>query len=165
MNLEEISQILGDRGQQQYDGEQVSQLEHALQCAYLAQQAKASANMIAACLFHDLGHLLPGKQPHEQRAIILLGNIFPPEVTEAIRLHVEAKRYLCGVIPEYWDNLSVASQNSLIIQGGKFSPQEAQQFLEKPFAMSAIQLRQWDEQAKIPQLPTPDLDHFTRLIS
>ncbi len=160
----EISNILLTRGQQQYDGEAVSQLEHALQCAYLAEQAESSPSLIASCLFHDLGHLIPGVKPHEENALSLLSAIFKPEVTEPIRLHVEAKRYLCSVDPQYYSTLSLASQRSLTRQGGKFSPRESAQFLTQPHATAAIQLRRWDEQAKVPGLVTPDLKHFMSLI-
>ncbi|TVQ50023.1 MAG: HD domain-containing protein [Gloeocapsa sp. DLM2.Bin57] len=155
--LKQISKILLTRGKQQYDGEAVSQLEHALQCAYLAQQAKNSPSAIASCLLHDLGHLLPGVIPHQENALSLLTPIFKPKVTEPIKLHVEAKRYLCSVDPQYYSTLSLASQHSLARQGGKFSQAESANFLAQPYATAAIQLRRWDDQAKVAGLVTPDL--------
>jgi phosphonate degradation associated HDIG domain protein len=160
----EITHIFLIQGQKQYGGEEVSQLEHALQCAYLAEQAQADMSMIAACLLHDLGHLIGGGKPHEESALPLLQTIFTPEITEPIRLHVAAKRYLCAVDSQYWSNLSLASQNSLVIQGGKFAPEMAAQFKQQPHAEAAIQLRRWDEQAKVPGLSTPDWKHFITLI-
>jgi phosphonate degradation associated HDIG domain protein len=163
-SIEEITHIFLTQGQQQYGGEDVSQLEHALQCAYLAEQAQADINMIASCLLHDLGHLIGGEKPHEESALPLLETIFKPEITEPIRLHVAAKRYLCAVDDQYWSNLSLASQNSLVIQGGKFSPQMAAKFKQQPYVQGAIQLRLWDEQAKVSGLSTPDWEHFITLI-
>ncbi|ELS00299.1 HD domain-containing protein [Gloeocapsa sp. PCC 73106] len=158
--INQIRDIFLTRGDRQYDGEAVTQLEHALQCAYLAEQAGEKPEMIAACLFHDFGHLLEGNTPHEYRALQILGNLFQPEIIEPIRLHVEAKRYLCFVDPQYYSSLSRASQASLLTQGGIFTQKNAKKFQALPYAEAAIQLRRWDEQAKIPGLPTPDLLHF-----
>jgi predicted HD phosphohydrolase len=89
-----------------------------------------------------------------------LETLFSPAVTEPIRLHVEAKRYLCAVNPTYWDSLSTASKHSLEIQGGVFSPQAAAQFIQQPYAKEAVQLRVWDDRAKVPALQVPPLEHF-----
>jgi predicted HD phosphohydrolase len=91
--------------------------------------------------------------------------MFNPAVTEPIRLHVVAKRYLCSVIPEYWDSLSAASKRSLKLQGGIFSPEQAEQFIQQPYAQDAVQLRIFDDKAKITNLPTPDLNHFVQFIN
>ena len=91
--------------------------------------------------------------------------MFSPAVTEPIRLHVVAKRYLCSVIPEYWENLSAASKRSLELQGGIFSPEQAEQFIQQPYAEDAVQLRIFDDKAKITNLHTPDLNHFTQFIT
>lgn len=162
--MNQLREILLTRGGRQYGGEAVTQLEHALQCAYLSEQANASSEMIAACLFHDLGHLLDGSIPHEYRALGVLGSLFTQDVTEPIRLHVEAKRYLCFVDSQYWSSLSPASQASLITQGGIFTSNAAAKFKAQPYAEAAIQLRSWDELAKVPSLPTPDLEHFLAII-
>lgn len=158
------------RGQAQYGGEAVSQCEHALQCAALAEQAEQSPEMIAACLFHDLGHLVhpPGDEPalrgiddrHEQRAIPILEQLFPAAVTLPIQLHVAAKRYLCAVDQAYWDSLSATSKRSLELQGGVFSPAAATAFIQQPYAKQAVQLRRWDDLAKVPNQDIPDLEHF-----
>lgn len=126
--------------------------------------------MIAACLFHDLGHLVHhlGENPaqggiddrHEYRAIPVLEQIFPAAVTVPIQLHVAAKRYLCAVDGDYWDSLSPASKRSLALQGGAFSPVAAANFMQQPYAEQAVQLRHWDDLAKVPNLRTPDLEHF-----
>jgi phosphonate degradation associated HDIG domain protein len=162
------------RGQAQYGGEAVSQLDHALQCATLAEQAGQPAEMIAACLFHDLGHLVHhlGDNPaqrglddrHEERAMPVLEPLFPAAVTVPIQLHVAAKRYLCATDEDYWDSLSAVSKRSLELQGGAFSPIAAVRFIQQPHAQQAVQLRRWDDLAKVPDQDTPDLDHFLPLV-
>jgi len=168
-SIANITELLSVQGHQQYGLEAVSQLEHALQCATLAEAADASPEMITACLLHDLGHLLNSEKAvaehdiddcHEYRALGFLKTLFPPPVTEPIRLHVAAKRYLCAVDASYHDNLSPASQLSLQLQGGIFSELAAAEFIEQPYAPEALQLRIWDDQAKVATLSTPDLAHF-----
>ncbi|MFB2833061.1 phosphonate degradation HD-domain oxygenase [Floridanema evergladense] len=165
-----IVEILRSRGDRQYGGEAVSQLEHALQCATLARDCGASNELVIACLLHDFGHLVhslgeDGLQTglddrHEYRVIPWLRPLYSEAVTEPIRLHVQAKRYLCAVEPSYFASLSPASQQSLILQGGIYSPEEAAAFISLPFAEDAVQLRRWDEQAKIPGQVTPSLEDF-----
>ena len=170
INLNDILQILRSRGNEQYGGEAVTQLEHALQCAALAKEHQASAELITACLLHDLGHLVHSlgenaaewglDDRHEYRALPWLEPLFPAAVTEPIRLHVQAKRYLCSIDADYFSGLSPNSRQSLILQGGIFSTEEATNFLVLPQAENAIQLRRWDEEAKIPGQITPSLDDF-----
>jgi phosphonate degradation associated HDIG domain protein len=169
-HLDALLQLYRDRGQAQYGGEAISQLEHALQCATLAEQAGRSATLITACFFHDLGHLIHQlgegaaargiDDRHEYRAIPALEKLYPEAVTTPIRLHVAAKRYLCAIEQDYWDTLSPASQRSLELQGGPFSAAAATAFIEQPYAQDAVNLRRWDDQAKVPELKTPDLAHF-----
>ncbi|MGF1520289.1 MAG: phosphonate degradation HD-domain oxygenase [Nodosilinea sp.] len=168
--LTTLLDLYRQRGQAQYGGEAISQFEHALQCASLAEQAEQSPEMIAACLFHDLGHMIHhlGDEPalrglddrHEQRAIPVLEPLFPAAVTLPIQLHVAAKRYLCAVDQAYWDSLSATSKRSLELQGGVFSPAAATAFIQQPHAKQAVQLRRWDDLAKVPNQDTPDLEHF-----
>ncbi|MDZ8105071.1 MAG: HD domain-containing protein [Nostoc sp. DedQUE12a] len=169
--IKTIIQLFTEKGSQLYGAEAVSQLEHALQCATLAQNAGESNELVTACLLHDVGHLIHNlgdnaatkgiDDHHEYRAIPLLNKIFAPAVTEPIRLHVAAKRYLCQVDPEYWSSLSTGSRRSLELQGGKFSPEAAETFISQPYAEDAVKLRIYDDQAKAPNLQTPDLSHFT----
>jgi phosphonate degradation associated HDIG domain protein len=173
-SIEAIAHLLTQAGTSQYGGEAVSQLEHALQCATLAEAAGQSHEMISACLLHDLGHLVHdlGEHPadqgiddrHQQRAMPLLRKLFPEAVTEPIRLHVEAKRYLCFAQPNYWATLSAGSKQSLELQGGIFSEPSAAKFITQPYAMDAVQLRIWDDQAKFANLSTPGLDHFMSIM-
>lgn len=168
--LNDILDLYRQRGQAQYGGEAVSQLEHALQCATLAEQAGQSAAMIAACLLHDLGHLVHHlgddvaergiDDRHEHCAVPILRHLFPEAVVAPIRLHVAAKQYLCAVDERYWSLLSAASKHSLELQGGIYSEAAANIFIEQPYAKDAVQLRRWDDQAKVAHLQTPQLEHF-----
>lgn len=146
----------------------VSQLEHALQCAALAEHAGADVHLVSAALLHDLGHLLlePGETSegeddlHQFRAMPFLRFTFPEEVLAPIRLHVDAKRFLCADERGYHAKLSAASQYSLSLQGGPFDADEAAAFLAHPFARDAILLRRWDDAAKVKGRATPPLEHF-----
>ena len=125
LNLEDIAHLLATRGVNQYGREAVSQLEHALQCAQWAEKSGETSATVAAALLHDLGHLLaPGGDTaeqddlHQYMAIPFLRGLLPDAVLEPIRLHVDAKCYLCTMEPGYWETLSPASQHSLVLQGG-----------------------------------------------
>lgn len=169
-----IVDVFGTSGASQYGGERVSQIEHALQCAHLADAAGATETLVAACLLHDLGHLIHelGENPagqgiddlHQFRSLHLLRRAFPDSVLEPIRLHVEAKRYLCATDPQYAGNLSAASQRSLELQGGIMDTAEATTFSSLAHAPDAIALRRWDDLAKVPGASTPGLDHFLPLL-
>jgi phosphonate degradation associated HDIG domain protein len=172
-----IEQIIGlyeAKGGREYDGEGVSQLEHALQSAQRAQQAGAAPELVCAALLHDIGHLIndKGETPtlrgvddlHQYVALPFLRQLFPEAVLAPIRLHVDAKRYLCATRPGYYESLSADSRRSLELQGGVFAPQEAQRFIGQPFAADAVQVRLWDDAAKIPGCSTPDLRHFEPLL-
>jgi phosphonate degradation associated HDIG domain protein len=165
-----LMRLFHERGHAAYLGEPVSQTEPALQTAWAAEQAGAGSALIAAALLHDVGHLLHDlpddcaqagiDDAHELRGATWLGQHFSPEVAEPIRLHVPAKRFLCATEPAYRDLLSEASLCSLQLQGGPFTPDEAAQFRYHPHADAAVALRRFDEQAKVPGLPTPMLEHF-----
>jgi phosphonate degradation associated HDIG domain protein len=172
LTLPEIAEIFRVRGHEQYTGEPVSHLEHALQSATLAEEEGASDGLVTAALLHDLGHLLHdlGADPtlagtddlHQYRAVPFLRHLFAPKVITAIQLHVDAKRYLCATRPDYYNNLSEDSKRSLVLQGGIFTAEQQQAFIAQPGAEDALKVRLWDDQAKTPHKPTPDLDHFLR---
>ncbi|MGK7899124.1 MAG: phosphonate degradation HD-domain oxygenase [Xenococcus sp. (in: cyanobacteria)] len=169
-NLQQIVEILSIKGHIQYGTEVVSQLEHALQCATLAERDNSTAELVSASLLHDFGHLVHNlgedaaekgiDDRHEYRALGYLNKNFPPAVTEPIRMHVNAKRYLCAVDNNYWDSLSSASKTSLELQGGIYSELEAKEFISQPYAKDAVKLRIWDDLAKVKDLDIPDLNHF-----
>jgi phosphonate degradation associated HDIG domain protein len=173
LSVAQILRLFETRGAAQYGGEAVSQLEHGLQCAALAAAAQAAPELVAASLLHDLGHLI-ADAPHENGrdaddvhqylAIPFLRGVFPPSVLEPMRLHVDAKRFLCRATPGYWATLSLASKHSLEQQGGLFSPAEAERFLQRPFARDAVALRRWDDLAKVPGAPVPELASLARTL-
>ncbi len=174
LDLEDITELFHAKGAVQYGAEAVTQQQHALQCAYLAEQAGARPELIAAALLHDLGHLVAPRQPdsaagaddlHQFMALPFLRGVFPEAVLAPIRLHVDAKRYLCRTDADYWAALSPASKRSLVLQGGPFSAEEAAVFIAQAFASDAVALRRWDDSAKDPQASTPDWAHYARVLA
>lgn len=170
MIVDHVISLLEQAGAERYGMEAVSQLEHALQCAMHAERTGSPSALIAACLLHDIGHLVgEGDEGlaeqgvdagHEHVAADWLARHFIEAVAEPVRLHVDAKRYLCRVEPGYWNGLSEASRTSLEVQGGIYSDAEAESFIARPHAQDAVLLRRWDDAAKSPRLKTPDLKHF-----
>ena len=170
LSVDEIIGLYEKRGARMYGLEAVSQAEHALQCATLASEGGASSELIAAAFMHDVGHLISDvieqdvDDVHQYLAIPLLRGTFADAVLEPIRLHVDAKRYLCKAERGYWDTLSPASKLSLKQQGGSFDAVTAERFLARPFAWDAIRLRRWDDLAKVPGRATPTLREFEPLL-
>lgn len=170
LTLQDIEQLFAAKGGEQYTGEPVTQLEHALQSAFLAEQAGASDELVTAALLHDLGHLLHdlGDTPslrgvddvHQYRALPFLRGLFGDGVLDPIKLHVDAKRYLCATRDGYYEALSEDSKRSLVLQGGIYDAAQAQAFLAQPGAAEGVSLRIWDDLAKVAGLPTPTLSHY-----
>jgi phosphonate degradation associated HDIG domain protein len=170
LTLSDIESLFARRGGEQYTGEPVTQLEHALQTAWLAEQEGADDALVTAALLHDLGHLLHdlGATPtlqgvddvHQFRALPFLRGLFDDGVLDAIKLHVDAKRYLCATRNGYFDALSDDSKRSLALQGGIFDDAQAQAFIAQAGAQQAVRLRIWDDQAKAAGLATPALSHY-----
>ncbi|HWM41027.1 MAG TPA: HD domain-containing protein [Burkholderiales bacterium] len=172
--IENLIRLYEAKGGREYEGEGVSQLAHALQSAHLAKRSGAPPELVCAALLHDIGHLLndKGDTPtlrgvddlHQYVALPFLRQAFPEAVLGPIRLHVDAKRYLCATRTEYYDQLSEDSKRSLRLQGGVFGLQEAERFIGQPYAADAVKVRLWDDAAKVPGAPTPDLAHFEPLL-
>ena len=170
LTLADIQHLFAKHGASQYSGEPVTQLEHALQTAHLAEQSDADDELVTACLLHDLGHLLNplGETPtlqgiddtHQYFALPFLRGLFPERVLGAIQRHVDAKRYLCHARPDYLAKLSDDSRRSLQLQGGIFSADQAEAFIALPAAQDALRLRVWDDLAKQADFRTPTLAHF-----
>ena len=174
ISIADIEEIFARRGAEQYSAEPVTQLEHALQCAWLAEQNGSDDELVTAALLHDLGHLLHdlnselGQSPtlqgvddaHQYFALPFLRGLFSDSLLNGIKLHVDAKRFLCATKSEYFASLSADSVRSLALQGGIFSPDQAQAFIMQPGASAAVKLRIWDDLAKIPNLKTPSIEHF-----
>ena len=175
--IAEITQLYELHGAGMYAGEPVTQLQHALQAAYFAEQADEPAAMITAALLHDIGHLTHEfaedcatqgiDDQHEAAGAEWLSEHagFGPDITQPIRLHVPAKRYLCAVDAKYLAQLSEASRLSLRLQGGPFSQVEADTFRRNPWFAAAVRLRGYDEQAKQIELTTPPLAHFIPFVA
>jgi phosphonate degradation associated HDIG domain protein len=169
-----IAELFASEGAADYLGEAVSQSAHMLQAAALAERAGAPAALIAAALLHDVGHfagtvtgrdLMRGTDDrHGEQGAGWLGRWFGAEVTEPVRLHVDAKRYLCAVEPGYLDKLSPASVYTLGIQGGLMDADERAAFESSPYAEDACQVRRWDDQAKDPEVTAPPLEHFAPIL-
>jgi phosphonate degradation associated HDIG domain protein len=165
ISVEEIVSLYERKGAAWYGGEPVSQLDHALQCAAHAEREGASAELVAASFLHDIGHLLaPHTEIHQYLALPFLRPSFGDAVLEPIRLHVDAKRYLCFAEKGYWDDLSDASKHSLEVQGGAFDAKHAHDFLKRPFARDAVKLRLWDDLSKVPGAPGPTLADMAKLL-
>lgn len=166
-----LTRLYAERGSDNYE-EDITQSQHALQSAALAEADGASAAMVVAALLHDVGHLVQtegemdfGRDDHHERiAVALLSAWFGAGVTEPIALHVAAKRYLVATDPAYADGLSAASVASLVLQGGPMDAAEQAAFDALPGAADACRLRRWDDLAKDPDAVTPPWEHYEPLM-
>lgn len=161
--LEELfAHYASERAHQLYD-EEVTELVHGLQCAAIARAEGASDAAVAAALLHDVGHLLigdwfdldqelPRDFHHEEVGARYLARWFGPEVTEPVRLHVAAKRYLVATEPSYAGTLTPSSSRSLAVQGGPMSEAECAAFRTLPGWEHAVAVRRWDDLGKDPEL-------------
>nr|WP_294521304.1 HD domain-containing protein [uncultured Rhodopila sp.] len=167
---EMIAALIDGKAEGRYGLSDINQRAHALQAAWLAERSGCGAALIVAALLHDIGHMVHdlGENPaaegvddrHEQVGYDFLRDYFGPLVTEPVRLHVAAKRYLCAVEADYFRRLSEDSVLSLSLQGGPMAEQEAEAFAALPHAVAAVQLRRFDEAAKVNGLVTPGVEHF-----
>lgn len=173
--LDAIAGLFAGEGAGEYLGEEVTMAEHMLQAAAAAEAAGAPDHLVAAALLHDVGHfqgalhgrdLMEGQDNrHSDTGADWLARWFGPEVTEPVRLHVAAKRYLCAVEPDYRQRLSEASEYTLTVQGGPMDERQAAAFAELPGAADAVAVRRWDEQAKTAGAPTPGFEHYRPLLA
>jgi gamma-butyrobetaine dioxygenase len=172
--IQVLADLFAFEGGREYFGEPVTQAEHMLQAAARARLAWASPPLIAAALLHDIGHflgpisgaeLMAGTDNrHSDVGADWLAEWFPPAVTEPVRLHVAAKRYLCAVDPRYLAELSEASRFTLTVQGGPMSDSEVGGFEALPYAQDAVRLRRWDEAAKDPSATPAPFDFYRPLL-
>jgi phosphonate degradation associated HDIG domain protein len=169
-----LAAIFERRGAEEYLGEPVTIAQHMLQAAALAEADGADDVLVAAALLHDVGHFtgeLGTYAPddtidrhHDAAGARLLAPFFPAPVTECVRLHVAAKRYLCASDPTYFPRLSSASVHSLSLQGGPMSAAEAARFRAQSFHAQAVRVRLWDEGAKLPGAPTRSFRDYASLL-
>jgi 2-amino-1-hydroxyethylphosphonate dioxygenase (glycine-forming) len=173
---DEIMSYYQLHGGEEYAGEKVTQLEHMVQAAQLAEQEGYDSEVVLAAFLHDIGHICEaghgdnemdgfGIKDHEEiGADYLQQKGFSKKIVRLVQSHVEAKRYLTYKDPEYYSQLSEASKKTLEYQGGKMEKEEAEAFEQYPLFNLIIQMRKWDEQAKIEHKPLPDLSHYRALI-
>ncbi|WP_020699000.1 HD domain-containing protein [Reyranella massiliensis] len=169
---QELLDIFVGRATRRYGLSEINQLQHALQSAALAEADNAPPATVLAALLHDVGHMIHelGEDPasrgvddvHEALGADWLAKRFGPDVSEPVRLHVTAKRYLCTVESDYFGKLAPDSVRSLKLQGGLMSPDEVEAFRANPHHAEAVRLRRYDEEAKDPHACTPDFDHYLR---
>jgi gamma-butyrobetaine dioxygenase len=168
--ITEFGQLLSGAGGQDYLGEAVTIAAHSLQAGGLALRAGAPDALVAAALLHDVGHLVENEQGtesvhHDDAGARWLANWLGEEVTEPVRLHVLAKRYLCTVEPSYHDLLSPASVHTLGSQGGLMSAAEVAAFEANPYHRDAVAVRRWDDEAKDPDADTPAYAEFVPILA
>ncbi|WP_421780421.1 (R)-1-hydroxy-2-trimethylaminoethylphosphonate oxygenase [Kiloniella litopenaei] len=178
LTKENIVDFIGDifhrRGADSYLGEDVTMSEHMLQGAQLAEKAGADDALIAAALLHDIGHytnefpddaLEKGiNNHHDEAGAAVLEKFFPPVITECVRQHVAAKRYLCAKDEAYFSRLSDASIHTLNLQGGPMSEAEMQELEKNPHLKEIIQVRYWDDEGKDPSVKTPPYEYYAPIL-
>ena len=175
--IERIAELFAGEGLRSYLGEEISIAVHMLQAGALAELSGATDHLVAAALLHDVGHFAAvsrrqtdGQQlesvdfRHQDSGADWLAEWFPLDVSEPVRLHVMAKRYLCRVEPDYVARLSPASVHTLSLQGGPLTDGEARLFESLPYAAAAVSVRRWDDVAKDPTMDTPPFGHFRPLL-
>jgi predicted HD phosphohydrolase len=170
-SIADIASLFDSRGQIAYYEHPLTHLQHALQCAQLAEHYGASPDLVQACLLHDVGHLLVPQEifdhqfnGHEHTCVPFLRGVVSESVIGPIRLHVDAWRYLCAVDPVYRMSLSAHLAQRLQQVGGPFSLQQAAQFIAQPYARESVLLRRWDDLAIVPGQTTPSLHHYLRML-
>lgn len=178
LTRENIVAFIGDvfdrRGDEEYLGEPVTMAQHMLQGATIAAQSAMPEEIVVAALLHDIGHFTSEfgtfsmddteDRYHEEAGAELLEQFFPSVVTDCVRYHVAAKRYLCATKPDYFKRLSEASIHSLSLQGGPMSADEVEAFEKNPNLKEIVQVRYLDEAAKRADMETPDYWHFAPMV-
>ncbi len=169
-----IGSIFDRRGGEEYLGEPVSMGQHMLQGATIAEQNEQPEEIIVGTLLHDIGHFTSEfgtfamtdteDRYHEKAGAEVLGRLFPSVITDCVRYHVAAKRYLCATKPEYFKRLSAASVHSLNLQGGPMNEQEIAEFETNPNLKQIIAVRYLDDAGKRPDMKTPDYWHFAPMV-
>jgi gamma-butyrobetaine dioxygenase len=163
--IEELSELFAGPGAGEYLGEPVSIGQHMLQAGALAEASGAEPHLIAAALLHDVGHLRNETDSrHGDKGAEWLGQWFGPAVTEPVRMHVQAKRYLCATEADYYGKLSEESVRTLRLQGGIMTAAEAEAFRESPYAADAVAVRRWDDEAKEPDAVPEPFAHYKDLL-
>mgnify|MGYP000244693615 FL=1 len=178
LNRDNIVAFIGDifdrRGEEEYLGEPVNMGQHMLQGATIAEQNGRPEEIIVGALLHDIGHFTSEfgtfsmddteDRHHEDAGAMVLERFFPTVITDCVRYHVAAKRYLCATRPEYFRKLSEASIHSLHLQGGPMTADEVAVFEKNPNLDQIIAVRYLDDAGKRPDMVTPDFWHFAPMV-
>lgn len=178
LTQDNIVAFLGDiferLGGEEYLGEPVTMAEHMLQGATLAERGGLDEEIIVGALLHDIGHFTSEfgtyhpsdtkDRHHEDAGAEVLSPFFPSIITDCVKYHVAAKRYLCATKPEYFARLSAASVHTLELQGGPMSADEVAAFESNPNLKKIIQVRYLDEAGKVADMETPDYWHFAPMV-
>lgn len=170
--IEQLLMWMAEAGATNYD-DAVTQFEHAMQSGALARVRGNPESVVVAALLHDVGHLLADEHSghgdflfanlkHENIGARWLARGFDESVTEPIRLHVDAKRYLCTVDAEYYERLSASSKRSFVVQGGPMSDDEAQAFKAEPYFAQAVEVRRIDDEAKVARRSVPGPEAYVQ---
>lgn len=169
-----LADIFERRGGEEYLGEPVTMAEHMLQGAALAEEAGMPERIIVAALLHDIGHFTSEfgtyhpddteDRHHEEAGAAVLGAFFPDVVTDCVRYHVAAKRYLCATRPAYMDRLSGPSVHSLNLQGGPMDEAEVAEFERNPNLREIIEVRYLDDAGKHADMRTPGFAHYAPMV-
>jgi predicted HD phosphohydrolase len=174
-SVDDILALFAEKGSETY-GEDVTALQHAVQCAMFAERDGADQALIIATLLHDVGHLVADIQgterfdlevdddDHEAIGGRILSPLFGPDVAQPVALHVTAKRWRCRVEPEYHEALSDVSRATLKAQGGPLDDEGCRRFEAHPGFERARALRGWDEEGKIPHFDGVGLDYFVPML-
>lgn len=168
--LRKVDDLYKRHGSGDYIGESISQREHVVQAALLAEDFfKSNAcsdelmnETVLAALYHDVGNMLEFEYPGEYELTENLGilnheihgaeflakNGAAPEICELVVGHVTTKRYLISKNPDYYNKLSDASKRTYEYQGGEMSPHEILEYERNPLYKLHLRIREWDDNAK-----------------
>lgn len=169
-----LAGIFERRGGEEYLGEPVTMAEHMLQGAYIAEQQGENEKIVVATLLHDIGHFTSEfgmfsmndthDKHHEEAGAQVLDRFFPAIVTDCVRYHVAAKRYICATDPDYFAQLSEASVHSLKLQGGAMSADEVAEFEKHTNAREIVKVRHFDDAGKVAGMQTPGFAHYAPMV-
>ena len=176
--IDRLMRAMAESAAREYGSERVSELEHALQCAELARAAGADEQITLACLLHDVGRYAVDQslvadrvgaargrgRGHHEVGAELIAPFVPERVAWLVRMHADAKRYLCTIEPGYHATLSPASRHTLTLQGGLMTPDEIARHAAHPWLADALRLRRWDDQAKVVGQVTRPLEAWEPLL-